>query len=394
MANDTLGREQKVWVAAESTFATLPGSTSVDPFVAADAIKVITATADASPERVIRNDCKGDNTNDELIELRTVGSWKAAGYLLGGGAASTAPDEDVILKNAWGSSGAGTGTYDFNLTTGQTSSFSMHLDNSTNRNHGKTAVGCVTEELKISGDGTGAIMWEASGPCANVYDQSRVTANDAMSAGDTDVTVINAEGIQAGAVMAVASQAGEQLLVTDVNTTTNTLTCTRGYGTTSASTIASGDVLVPWSPSSQTFVGTSPVPGTLGSLTIDSTTYKVKSWAFTIKNNIDFQNDHYGTNVADGFEYPNFRDVTFEFTMRLRRDQIQAIIGAGKNAKVHDLALTIGNTAGSQWTLDMPRCKMVGMPAIEYPERDVVEVTASYLCTHTTANSEATMQQS
>jgi hypothetical protein len=74
--------------------------------------------------------------------------------------------------------------------------------------------------------------------------QSYVQVNNATgyAAGNTSIVVDDASPVRAGTVLkAIAT--GEQLRVTAVNTTTNTITVQRGWGTTAAASIADNAIL-------------------------------------------------------------------------------------------------------------------------------------------------------
>lgn len=387
MATYSLGREQLLWIAAETTFATIPGTTSADSFVAADAVRVMEFDANAEIDRMVRDDKDNSRTAQDQIEKRTSGEWSAKGYLFGAGAASTAPDFDVIFANAFGLGAAANGSYQYTLVTDPTSSFAAIAGNATNHNHSKIALGCIVEELTIQGGGGDLVTWEAKGPCANVIDTGRCTLNTtSLSAGDTTATVTDGSGVQPGTILYVGT---EQVYVSAVSG--QTLTLTRGWGASTAASIASSSVFVPWEPTSQTLSSALPLAMT-GSATIAGTNVTIKSWKFSLKNNRDYVNDHWGSTVADGYVNAKKREVTLELTARLERDNLIYIVGAGYHNEAHAVVITCGATSGNKYTLTV-QGEMKSKPKITYPERDMVDVTLSYTGIYATDNGECSLSQ-
>ncbi|KKK58425.1 hypothetical protein LCGC14_3044560, partial [marine sediment metagenome] len=301
-----------------------------------------------------------------------------------------------VFANAFGSGAAGAGSYDYRLTTDRTTSFSMLLDNQTNRNHSKLAVGCVVNTLVLSAENDGQVRFRAEGDCARVIETTRAEMSGAASAGDTAILLVDSSGIMSNSILAVASQAGEQLRVTDNNLTTNTITVDRGWGTTASAVISSGDFFLPWSPASQTLASTNPVAGTKGSITITngvaSNIVKSRSWEWTLNNNHEFINDSYGSERAECYVNSQKREILFSADYRLERDLIPLIIGVGKNFDQHDLAVVIGDTAGNKWTIDMDTAEG-NQPDIDYPERDVADLTMEWMAISSTDNAEAQLTQ-
>ncbi len=394
--NYSLGREQFCFVVNESTFGAAPGSTSADAFAAADAIRVITADANSAFEHEPQSDHDNSRTVSNRNRTRETGTFAIEGFFLGAGTASGTPDADIVFANAFGSGAASTTTYLYRLTTDRSASFSMLLDNQTNRNHTKMALGCVVNTLTLSAENDGQVRFRVEGDCARVVDTGRAEMSGAASAGDTDILLVDSSGIMSNSIISVLSQAGEQLRVTANNLTTNTITVDRGWGTTASAAIASGDLFLAWSPASQTLASTNPVAGTKGSVTITngvaSNIVKSRSWEFTLNNNHEFVNDSYGAERAECYVNAQKRETLISADFRLERDLIPLIIGAGKNFAAQNVAIVIGDTAGNQWTLTMPSGE-ANMPDITYPERDVADVTMEWMGVSATDNAEVTLDQ-
>lgn len=393
MANYTLGRGEELFVAAESTFGTMPGSTSADSFAAGDAVAFLEADASIKIEKEARNDKDNSRTAKEQIVKRRTGSFSIKGFLLGAGAASSAPDADLIFKSAFGSSAVGTSEYNYRPATDPTDSFSFMLVDTDKKNHSKIAVGCVVETLKVMME-NGLAVFQADGSCADVYHTSRVACNVGAASGDTSITVDDASGLEIGSLLAVSTISGEQLSVTAVNTSTNVITVTRGWGATSAAVIASGSSLIPWHPSSKTLASTSPIADTKGSLTIGGVAVSTTGCEFTITNNKEFINDHYGTAKISDYVNPNKRDVMLNVNARLERAMIKYLVGSGKNEETFAVIWTIGDTAGSRFEINLPTARLWnGLPDIKYPEKETVKVSMDWKAFNSSDNGEVEFDQ-
>ncbi len=79
----------------ETTFGTDPTGYPV----AADAVRIISATVSVKAPTQAREDAFGTGTKNGSIELKLTAEWSAEMYLYTAGAAATAPDVDDMLQN-------------------------------------------------------------------------------------------------------------------------------------------------------------------------------------------------------------------------------------------------------------------------------------------------------
>ena len=396
MANYSLGREQIAWIAEETTFGTIPGSASVDSFVYTDAVRVITATCNAKTEKESREDRDNSNTLRELIQKRRSGSFNVEMYLTGAGTNTTAPDWAVMAKSIFGTAAAsGSDGYVFTPATDPATSFAILLDEQTNRNYAQLALGCVAKKMTVKGAGDDVWKVTFEGACADVINYGRATVNVAATAADTSLTCSDTSGIEAGGVLSVGSFSGEQLLVTAVSTSANTLTVTRAWGATAAASIASSSVLVPWSPAlaSASYQTTGAIAGRLGSLTIQGTTVTMKNMEISMESGVKLLNDHIGTNKADAYVFPEKRKFIVQSTLRLERALAFAIIGMVKNHEQMAVVATVGDTSGNKFETRMTTAELMETPDINYPARDTVDVTLTMHGISATDNAEGTFAQ-
>lgn len=344
------GINQKLWVAAEATFGTVPGAVGgADSFVAADGVRIIDAKLTATKERNYDEMKNGSRSVEAPIGTRRSGSWSIHGYFYGGSAATNPPDFYLLWKAAMGDSSASGSDYQFAPLDANTNSLSiMHSDvSSTGKVYGEYATGCVAESLEVKAAGDGHVEYTVSGPCKAVAFAGQTTLAASATASGTSLTLTDGGVVTPGAIVTIDT---EVMYVSAVSA--NTATVTRGWGSSTAAAHSSAATMYPWYPSTQTLATTKRVPGTLGSLTLNGGTIKFKSWTVAIKNAIEMFNDHYATESADGFVMGGKREITFSGDIRLEKDSV-FVMGDSESLTAVDAAIVWGNTAGNMGSIDM-----------------------------------------
>ena len=140
--------------------------------------------------------------------------------------------------------------------------------------------------------------------------------------------------------------AGAGFVVTAVSTDTITATPASMDGT-------DGVAIVPhyYAP---TTVG-SPIAGTVGSCTIDGTTYPIVSYEISVNNNyIAIEDEAFSERMTDAV--PQYREITGTITVRARADLI-AEIGRRKLQSNRAILVTMGSVAGRRCVLSLPQVR-------------------------------------
>lgn len=386
----SIGRNERVAFVVEQSkalFGTVPGDASTDPFAAADAVRVINFKANRRETRERREDENASRTNEAETPLRVEADWEMEGYLLHSGTASGAPDMHEILEQAFGTQAVTATSVDFSPATIIEKSLCILHPDKVNKNFSKLVLGAVVEELEITGDGSSRIKWKANGPAKDVCVVSRFTIPGGASAGETILTPNYIDGIMPNTLV-IASGGSEMMRVDSVDEDAGTITVTRGYGASSAGSIASGTAFVPWFPSTETFAATNPLAGVGGSITMSGVTMHFNGFTYKLKNNHVTVNDEYGTNSASGFESSGNREVTLTLRGHIERDELRQLIGAGYHRKQKTYVVNIGTNTEYKITLigdaDLPPWDTSD------PGRLPVELTVRGR--HSTANAETLFQ--
>jgi hypothetical protein len=99
----------------------------------------------------------------------------------------------------------------------------------------------------------------------------------------------------------------------------------------------------------------SPIAGTVGSCTIDGTTYPIVSYEISVNNNyIAIEDEAFSERMTDAV--PQYREITGTVTVRARADLI-AEIGRRKLQGNRAIVVTMGSTAGRRCVLSLPQVR-------------------------------------
>ena len=99
----------------------------------------------------------------------------------------------------------------------------------------------------------------------------------------------------------------------------------------------------------------SPIAGTVGSCTIDGTTYPITSYEIAVNNNyLAIEDEAFSERMTDAV--PQYREITGTITVRARADLIVEI-GRRKDKGNRAILITMGSTAGRRCVLSLPQVR-------------------------------------
>jgi len=389
----TLGRDLQCWIVEQTDIDTAPGSKTVDPFLATDALLTLQANLTGGPEKIVIEDEKDcSNTIHEILDGRVAAEaaleWRARHP----GAASTAPDDALLIKNAFGNASAGGSKYSFTPTTDPTAVLAILVADKNNENESKLMLGVSGDFIQES-DGTQPIINKFEGTGKELIRTGRTTVPGGATAAATSITVADGSICMPGSLFAVGTRGGEMIQVGAVSGDVIS-SCVRGFGTSASAAIASGVALIPWRPSAATYAaGNTVVPSGNGSVTIGGETVVVRSWTVERRKNATVHNDSYGSTKADLVTAENKARTTFRFDGRKERALYDILIGGRHKNESLAIALDLGNTAGTdkyQWVV--ASAKMID-DGDDDTGREATSFSIELEPFHATANSEVEYKQ-
>lgn len=342
-----LGRERKAYVKAESSYGTqvFPAGT--------DAFRALTLSLGSpSIQRIDRADFKTTRSLQERVTGKYGPvEWTIEGYVVPSGTAGTPPDMHELFKAALGSytNVAGTSdTYDPTDTQGAQGSLSIY-DNTSDVLL-ETVVGAIVQEMSIKGANGDVPHVSFSGSGKKHVLTGVTTLNGALSGGETDITVTDEDAGEVGSLIKIGtsdgSGSGHQV------TAKSGMTWTVSPAVSGAQ--SDGADVIPYTPTTST--AGSPIPGVLGSMTIDGTAFPVVSYEVSLNNNHQLLHDEALEKYVTDYVEDN-REVKGQFTVKARQDQL-LWLGKRKAFATHAVVLTLGTTAGSILTINLPTIEL------------------------------------
>lgn len=349
------------FVKAESTYGT-----AVKP-AAVDAFRASTITLGAPVGREYPNDVRQTRSRIERTTARTpVQPWSAEGILRPSGTAGTAPDINLILKQAFGTetvSGGSSVTYSLKK---DMTDLSMDLYRS-NTDLGEGVTGAVVQNLTFNWTGDSYITWSASGIGKDYIQTGNTLANGAGSSA-TALIVDDADFFTTYSVLSVGST--DDVQVTAVNYSTNTLTI-------ASSSWSDNDVVKPYFPS-PTLAG-DPLFGTQGSLSLDngSTTITSLGGSVSVSTGIDLLNTEFGGSSATDVIVPAYREVTGSIDFLVRKDEAHLFTEFRRKVQ-KDVVITLGTDSGKRLKINCNKTEFDPSQR-DSPESDMLRYTANFV---------------
>ena len=379
-----LGRNLKFFVTPETTLGTYAALS--DPASSTtQGMRVLSSSMEYNQERVDRADARGDTRSlEDRITRRVECTYSVESYLLPSGTAGTKPDIDLLLKAVMGTGveggsqtvGSVTGVgCKYTLTATQAMD-SFALTRETSGVVQQRMRGCYGAEFTITGSGADEPKISFTGTGIDMWNVGRTTADGAVVAPTTSLSldVAAGTGLQLGTPSAsypaqIDIGALVNYEVTGVTSDTATIT--------PAASWADGAVIKPYSPALDD--SGVPINGVSGSVTVAGTLSAMPITAFdiTVNNNTKAINDEAFTNLMTDF-IPGFRSVTGNITVRANQDQIIEL-NKRKNFGTRDVEIVLGTTspAGSYAVISMPKCEF-GFGALEIPEAEEATFTLPF----------------
>lgn len=377
------------FVAAEASFGTVPGSVTVDPFVAADAVRVISAQADVKITREKREDYDRTRTNLETVATRKVANWSMECYMMHGSGGGTPPDNYLLMNAGFGSGWASGSEYVYALTIQDTvPTFSMLLPDQSDLGLSRLAKGCIVDKLAIKLGNDKAHRVTFSGRCQDVLHAVRVACPGGASAAETTITLTSSLGLNAGAFLTVGS---ELIRVDSIAANGTDITVSRAWGASSGASIASAATLTPWLPSSKTLQSFSPKSWNAGgNQQIGGVTCPITTAEITIENNHEVDEDIAGVDTIQNVNSGPTREVSASLGLWVDRDTYKQVIDAGVFNTNKLIALVIGATAGTDlFNLNMRA--QIEMPELVFDGPGKKSVTLSAMGVYSTAEGELSL---
>jgi hypothetical protein len=357
-----LGRQQKFFAKAESTF-----NTFAKP-AATDALKVLKSEMSFRQDRKDRIDARQSRSVLERITGRKECTWSLDKYVLPNGSAGTAPDDGPLWKALLGVETVNGGSsVVYTPSASQTALGSLTLQRHMSDVVQEAVTGAWVESATVKMSGGDEPKVTFSGGAADHVHTGAAVLEVIANAGAADITLTLATvaNVQIGSIVAVGaddnSSAGYQ--ITSVNTATGVC----GVSPVLAVGAADEANVLPFAPS-ETTAG-SPIAGTLGSITIDSVSALITDAEVTIKNNIKpITDEAFEDNASD--YVCGYREVTGVLGLRGRRDFF-IHVGKSKLFGAKDLVIICGSTAGARLKIDIDYAEFEFSP-VDVPESDEV----------------------
>jgi hypothetical protein len=385
----SLGREEKLFVSEEASWATF-----VKP-VSADAIDqnapVALSYSQERAERLSKQPETRSLMTNDLVTRRKELSWSIPSDIIPSGTAGTPPDVHLLLQSAFGDYTNTPATSDeYSLDNSQQLP-SVQITREISQLQMNVHQGSWVDEVVMSWSGAEEGNFLFSG---GSKDEIHTFRAQGTTAGGDNVIQLDLgaydDYFQVNSVVAILkadgtldSNAGVGYQVNDVNTTLHRLLL-------DAVVVAAyaGRPIVPFTPA-KTTVGT-PVTGIVGTLTIGGAAYRVISASITLNNGTKALNDEFGYDgVSDYLMGP--RRITGTLQFRMYEDSV-ALYPDAKAFERAALVLTSGSltAGGSRVVLSCPNIELTPFN-IDAPESEEVVVDASFMALASVAENEMTL---
>jgi len=357
-----LGRQERFYAEAETTFGTLVKATS------AGAIKTLGTSMDYQQARIDRMDRRQTRSLLERITAKREVSWNANGYLIPSGTNTTPPDIGPLLVAAFGTETVGGSDVQYSLASGQDALGSLSLTREVSGVVAEACVGAWVDKFTINVSGGDPPTWNAEGGAANHIGTGTSTLLNGLSGGETDVDVqaADVENFENGSVISVGSSDNHEVTA---GGGTGTLTVTPAI----VGAQLAGVEIKPYVPT-ETTAG-SPISGVLGSIDLDGASLPFTSFEFSLTNNVKPIGDEaFQVGVTDYVLLG--REVTGSIGVRARKDQI-IHLGKRKTFTVRDLQVVMGTVAGKMFTVDLDTIE-IEFNALDVPQVEEALITLPY----------------
>jgi len=346
-----LRREGQLFVGEQSAWGTLKFPVPTEAMIF-DKISI-----EYDDESEARTDVFGTRSEGATIIGRRSAKWSISGFFLPSGSAGVLMDASPILKGIFGTETVGADVqyaFEKDLETVFNGLTIFHFGG-----HMMTgAVNCIVNELSFTGSGGAHATFEASGEATTVVYAGTSTVPLGAASAATTFDVLAGDGPK-------YSKDAHVDIGTDTNRTISLVTGdTIVFAPALSGILATNAVIKPHQPTGITTGQV--VTKTEGSFSLGGKTIKLLSGSVKISDPSKIRNDEFGDGIATGFDSIGQRQVTFEMSMRLRKDNFEQYGHAVLKTK-QALVFTIGSVAGRRLRLDMPAAEIT-IPSIESPD--------------------------
>ena len=370
------GREEVVYVAEESAAAY---GTLVAP-AAANAMKVLKSDLNVKQERKDRTEKGTTRSIISRITGRKTADWSIEKYLLPSGTAGVAPDDMLLWEALFGTEDIVTDT---SVAYSLAAEPSISLDIYRDIGHFREAVsGAVPSKFSLKWGGNDEPKVSFSGEAKDHY----LCGSDVLTSAVTGAAIIyvtDASQFCVGMIVKVGTEdntaAGFTISEIDFDDEKITLDA-------SVTSQLEGAAVIPL-PITPTTSG-SVIPVVVGSFTIGTSVYVTEA-SVDIDQKVKLRNDEFGTSSARGHRHPEFREVTFGFTLYFEKGAAKWVNDAKRFATV-DIAGVLGDTAGSMLQIDANQVELE-IPKVDVPDNDECTLAITGKCMGSTGEDEVTM---
>jgi len=272
-----IGRAGRCLIIPETALETIADLTT-----GVKAVSLLGGGATRTQERIERTDRRAYAGISERISGKKATSWDMEAYAMCAAAGVAPPMQRIFLSAGWAETidaGVST-TYAPAITAASWVSTALLFDC---ENVSQLAHGCYVEEFSFSFDGTGPCKFNASGIASVEYQEATSTLSGAEAAGQTTLSVTDAEYYEVGGYVQVGADTntGAGYKITTIDTSGDTIIVTPAL----AVGASSGDKVAPFFP--VVAVTGTPISGNTGTVTIGGVTMAVLSGKVTVSNTLD-----------------------------------------------------------------------------------------------------------
>jgi len=369
--SEAYGREEQVFVKAESTYGTFTHPAGND------AIAVTKCDMEGGQER---KDIPEKSSTRSLITRSTgrkSASFSIEKFLRPSGTAGTKPDDSDLFKAIFGTETVGASDVAYTLLKEPVTSLTILRQ----VGHFQEAVfGAVPGKFSLKFSGSDEPKITFSGDAKDHIISGTAALASAASATDK-IIVTDARQFAVGMKIKVGTEdntaAGFTIDAIDYDDNELDLNA-------NVTSQSSGAAVIPM-PLTAVTAG-SVIPVIIGSVTIGATTIDITSCTFDVDQKVKLRNDQFGYSSARGAKFPENRDVKVSLDLYFETGALKWVNDA-KRFTNQDICVVLGETAGSMVQIDANTVEL-DIPKVDVPESEECTISLSGTCKGSTAEDE------
>lgn len=381
MANDIiLSRQHKIFCAAESTPGTLVYPAATDLVIPAG-----NGTISQVPSYTDSEEIKDSRSlMDQFEDARPAGKWQFPMYLRPDSTLGNKPQAAAVFKALFGQEAVNAGTSVVYSLASSLPSLSMWVK------YGDVvlfAAGATVDQMQVGVTRKGAVKLTMSGGFMYMGwcgVSALSAAIDGTGTPVTSIPVVKASRFVQGCHISIGNDdnGGAGYEVTDVDTSTNTLTISPGCDTAQSSGAEVKAVLP-----AGTEVG-SPVEMRKCSIQLDGVDKKLMSIDCSVVNNIKYLEEEISDQEYPTAYIPDRRAVSGKLGVLFREDDLD-YFALGYAGTENALSIIMGDSAGHRATLAMPRTRLT-VPDVN-PQSPTVQLSMDFTSLGQSGEDEVTL---